>query len=100
MAGARTSNAALKSLLAKSTRDELVALTSEEQLVQSGQCFVTFQKPVKVGNDEMHGRTLEETFIYENFVSFKGNEQISIGLGLTNERTRDGWAHPLPGRFN
>jgi putative ATP-dependent endonuclease of OLD family len=89
MTGARTSNAALKSLLAKSTRDELVALTSEEQLVQSGQCFVTFQKPVKVGNDEMHGRTLEETFIYENLAIFKGNEQISMGLGLTDEMTPD-----------
>ncbi|MFB9242659.1 AAA family ATPase [Massilia antarctica] len=88
-AGARTSNAALKSLLAKSTRDELVALKSEEQLVQSGQCFVTFQKPVKVGVDEMHGRTLEETFIYENLAIFKGDEQISIGLGLTATMTRD-----------
>ncbi|MCY0916510.1 ATP-dependent nuclease [Massilia antarctica] len=88
-AGARTSNAALKSLLEKSTRDELIALKSEDQLVQAGQCFVTFQKPVKVGEDEMHGRTLEETFIYENLGIFKGVEQISIGIGVTATMTRD-----------
>lgn len=88
-ADARTSNAALKSLLAKSTRDELVALKSKDQLVQSGQCFVTFQKPVKVGEDEMHGRTLEETFIYENLAIFKDIEQISIGIDLTAAMTRE-----------
>ncbi|WP_343728340.1 ATP-dependent endonuclease [Duganella sp.] len=88
-AGARTSNAALKFLLSKSTRDELVALTTEECLVQSGQCFVTFQKPVKVGEDEMHGRTLEETFIYENLEIFEGEQKVDIGLDLTAAMTCD-----------
>lgn len=88
-AGARTSNAALKFLLEKSTRDELVALKPEERLIHSGQCFVTFQKPVAVADNEMHGRTLEETFIYENLSIFKGDDRIDIGLDLSAVGTPD-----------
>ncbi|MEO9385210.1 ATP-dependent nuclease [Chromobacterium phragmitis] len=87
-AGAHTSNAALKTLLSKTTRDELVALKPGEQLIQDGQCFVTFQKPVEVEGEEMHGRTLEEAFIYENLPLFKGDDN-PIDLDLSGATTRE-----------
>lgn len=90
--GARTSNAALKFFLRKSTRDDLVALKRENQVIENGTGFVTFQRPIqiKVGDadHEMHGRTLEETFVYENLPIFQ-QEKISLGVDLSQMTTSE-----------
>ena len=83
--GADTSNAALKSFLGKSKRDDLVALKTEGQVVADGACFVAFQRPVpiKVGDVDhvAHGRTLEETFVYENLSLFqKGSLVFTVDI--------------------
>ena len=84
--GARTSNATLKAFLGENTRDKLVALNRENQIVENRSCFVTFQRPVLVKLDEasheMHGRTLEETFVYENLELFQ-TEELSFGVDFT-----------------
>ncbi len=82
-ADARTSNAALKFYLGKISRDEIVALEPEKQILAEGACFVTFQRPVSatVGGvvSQLHGRTLEETFVYENLVLFQ-NKELAFGI--------------------
>ena len=84
---ADTSNAALKSFLGKRTRADLVAILKNEQIVADGSGFVTFQKPIKVcigdAHHEMHGRTLEETFVYENLGLFQEGK-LDLGIDLTN----------------
>lgn len=85
--GARTSNATLKSLLGISARDDLVATKREDQALQEGYCFVTFQRPVMVNGDQtMHGRTLEETFIYENLQLFQ-QQAMSLGVDFAQLKT-------------
>jgi putative ATP-dependent endonuclease of the OLD family len=83
---ARTSNAALKAFLNKNSRDGLLALKSEEQIVADGSCFVAFQRPVSVNLGgtayNMHGRTLEETFIYENLHLFR-DRKINFVIDLS-----------------
>lgn len=68
--GAVTSNAAIKFFLGQDSIVELIDLSSENQVVSDGYGYISYQKPSPVeGYDDgitMHGRTLEETFIYEN----------------------------------
>lgn len=89
---ARTSNATLKSLLGKDARNDLVALTSDEQVVENGSCFITFQRPVVVKVDKidhsMHGRTLEETFVYENLSLFQEGA-LSLGIDFVQIKTAE-----------
>src|ERR1019366_6133493 len=88
--GARTSNAALKSFLGRSTRDELVSLRREDQVVANGSGFVTFQRPVRVrvgdADHEMHGRTLEEAFVYENLALFE-QQELAFGIEFAKLKT-------------
>ena len=92
LTGSRTSNAALKAFLGKSTRDELVSLKRENQVVENGSCFVTFQRPVMVklgdADHEMHGRTLEEAFVYENLQLFQ-EESLSFGVDFAGLNTAE-----------
>jgi hypothetical protein len=80
--GSKTSNAALKFFLGTKERDELVRLDRQRQIVENNQGFVTFQRPVTVKlngiSNELHGRTLEETFVYEN-ISFFRDTKPSVG---------------------
>lgn len=89
---AHTSNAALKFFLGKSTRDDLVALKRESQVVENGTGFVTFQRPnqIKVGDAdyEMHGRTLEEAFVYENLSLFQ-QQKLAFGVDLSQMKTAE-----------
>jgi hypothetical protein len=90
--GALTSNAALKFFLDKSTRDDLVSLKRENQIVATGSCFVAFQRPVIVNvsdeDHEMHGRTLEETFVYENLLLFQQGK-LALGIDFAQLKTAD-----------
>jgi len=74
-AGAVSSNAAIKFFLGRDSIVELSDLDSEEQKVSDRYGYISYQKPSLVeGYDDeitMHGRTLEETFIYENINLFR-----------------------------
>jgi putative ATP-dependent endonuclease of the OLD family len=87
-ADAKTSNAALKSYFGKALRSELVALTADQQVVEGGACYVAFQRPVTVSflgaDHEVHGRTLEETFVYENLDLFR-TKTIEPGCAFAQE---------------
>jgi predicted ATP-dependent endonuclease of OLD family len=87
---AGTSNATLKSILGAKTRDELLAISAQGQVVADGSCFVAFQRPVvvKIGASEysMHGRTLEEAFIYENVGLFSGGA-LDLGVNIGTLQT-------------
>jgi putative ATP-dependent endonuclease of the OLD family len=81
---ANTSNAALKLFLVKDTRADLVAILPAEHIVAKGEGFITFQMPVTVVMNDgskhpMHGRTLEEAFIYENLSLFQKGE-LELGI--------------------
>lgn len=89
---AATSNATLKALLGEKTRDGLLAISPQGQVVAAGSCFIAFQRPVvvKIGATDhlMHGRTLEEAFVYENVGLFSGGALdlgVNIGALVTAE---------------
>lgn len=68
---AETSNRALKEFFEnKVSIIDFNSVTDAEKIQEDDNRFVTFQQPVTInhnGNDIiLHGRTLEETFIYEN----------------------------------
>lgn len=89
-ADAKSSNAALKSYFGKALRSELVSLTADQQVVEGGACYVAFQRPVTVSflgaDHEVHGRTLEETFVYENLDLFR-TKKIEPGCLFAQEAT-------------
>ena len=69
--GAVTSNSALKFFFKdKNAISDLIILDDNAHVQKDGSRFVSFQKPVTVsrkGNElTLHGRTLEDAFIYEN----------------------------------
>lgn len=70
-----TSNAAIKAYLKKSSRADLVGVKDDELECEDGACYVTFQRPVVASVDgvqgDLHGRTLEEAFVYENLDAFR-----------------------------
>ena len=80
--GANTSNAALKYYFGTKERDKIVAINPKDQIKENGFCFVTFQRPVQAKLDgsevAFHGRTLEETFVYENLELFR-MKKLSVG---------------------
>ena len=51
----------------------------------NGSCFVAFQKPTPVtdhtSTELMHGRTFEETFVYQNIQLFR-DEKIYLGADI------------------
>lgn len=89
---ADTSNAAIKSFLGKNTRADLVTMSQDKQIVAGGAGFITFQKPTIIIVNEaehmMHGRTLEETFIYENLSLFQGG-QLEIEIDFESLMSAD-----------
>lgn len=86
--GAVSSNAALKFFLGKSTIKDLCDLELEAQMLSSRRCHIAYQRPSSVnGYSEgavMHGRTLEETFAYENLELFRSNT-LSVGAEFTGD---------------
>ena len=98
--GAVTSNSSLKFFLAqpkdadgkKEKKDKKIeikdhkALAPEKQILFENACYVAFQRPIAVAgyaSDKlMHGRTFEETFIYENIQLFRDKE-IDLGIDLS-----------------
>ena len=77
-----TSNPSLKFFLNKETVGDLVNLQPKDQLLAEGNCCITFQKPTPVEGfksaKSMHGRTFEETFVYQNMQLFR-DDKIGIG---------------------
>lgn len=88
--GAVTSNASLKFFLNKPEISDLATLPIEAQKLSGDSCFVAFQKPTLVEgydpSEPMHGRTLEETFAYQNMQLFRDGE---IGLGISIPEGQD-----------
>lgn len=84
--GAVSSNAALQFFLGKCTIEDLCTLKSEDQKLSNRRCYVAYQRPSRVigytDDATMHGRTLEETFTYENIDLFRANN-LNIGVDLT-----------------
>jgi putative ATP-dependent endonuclease of OLD family len=81
-AGAITSNATLKSMFdGKLSIDDFNQVSHEDQSQPEFDRFVAFQRPVEaefLGEQlVLHGRTLEETFIYENLQVFKGENTFA-----------------------
>lgn len=79
--GTNSSNASLKHFFKVRERDALIAIDPKAQVLEEGRCYVTFQRPVKVtvaGHElTLHGRTLEEQFVYENLEGFRGGKFLT-----------------------
>jgi len=91
--GAKTSNACLKFFYDKDiTVEHLVNKGEADHILVDGRCYLTFQKPGAVDgyqeNEKMHGRTFEETFIYENLNMFKDG-QFSTSVTLEGDHDKD-----------
>lgn len=88
----KTSNAALKTYFKRVTRAELVGMDEDEQVCDGGACYVTFQRPIGAVIDgsvvELHGRTFEETFVYENLTAFRDG-RLSIGIDISGLETAE-----------
>ena len=76
--GAVTSNSSLKFFLGKSDISELMALTESEKIVSDRSGYVGFQQATPIESyaqgATLTGRTLEETFIYQNIEIFSENK--------------------------
>ena len=87
-----TSNASLKFFFDKKSVKDFNALGPKDHILGDGSCFVTFQKPedVEVNNKtcKMHGRTLEEMFVYENLEFFQKGE-LEFADELPNTASSD-----------
>lgn len=88
--GATTANGALKALLAVNSVQDCIDLSEEGQILDGGDCFVTYQKPSEIeGHDNaMHGRTFEDTFVYENIGLFRAGSlslSCSFQVGSSHE---------------
>lgn len=83
--GAETSNASLKLFFGLKKISELVGCAPEKRAQADGNRFVSFQTPYTVSKNgdkmSMHGRTLEETFIYENLSLFSAGG-LDLGAEL------------------
>lgn len=91
--GAKTSNACLKFFYDKNVTVEHLANKGEaDHHLADDRCYLTFQKPGAVDgyreNEKMHGRTFEETFIYENLNLFKDGK-FSTSMTLKGDRDKD-----------
>ena len=80
--GAVTSNSSLKFFLNIEEISELASLDRKKHILADDSSFVAFQKPTDVTGDnsgtQMHGRTFEETFVYENMQLFRDKEIAGI----------------------
>lgn len=90
---AKTSNTCLKFFYNKDiTIEQLNDKNETDQILGDGFCYLTFQKPVSVNgyhaNEKMHGRTFEETFIYENLDLIKDNK-LSTPITLEGDHDKD-----------
>jgi len=83
--GAVTSNATIKSYFSDDTIDALSKTKLPVHEQAEGLRFITYQRPrtLKVGEVDatFHGRTLEETFVFENLELFKSGS-LSIGIEI------------------
>ena len=91
--GAKTSNACLKFFYDKDITLEQLANKGEvDQILADGRCYLTFQTLVSVDgyqeDEKMHGRTFEETFIYENLNLFKDGK-VSTSVTLEGDHDKD-----------
>lgn len=90
LSGAITSNATLTSLLSKKVIADIVSITPAEQIVHNGTCYLAFQRPVTVSDGQvtlnLHGRTFEEAFVYENFKLFQ-DKILTIDVDFAHPRT-------------
>lgn len=87
--GAVTSNNALKFYFKdKNAISDLTILDYGVQVQKDGSRFISFQKPVTVSREEneltLHGRTLEDAFIYENLDAIKAGT-LSIGWVIPDD---------------
>jgi predicted ATP-dependent endonuclease of OLD family len=85
IAGARTSNASLKKLCAKTTVADLIALTSDDKKHAAKDRCIAFQTDILVtegtAQQALRPRTLEEAIVYENF-SLLRSGTLSIGVAV------------------
>lgn len=83
--GAVTSNACIKFFLNKELITDLANLGADDLVAPGGMFRIAFQQPVTVAGhpdtSKMHGRTFEETFVYENITLIRDGK-ISIGVEL------------------
>lgn len=90
--GAVTSNACIKFFLNKELVSDLANLGADDLVAPGGMSRIAFQQPVTVAkhpkSSKMHGRTFEETFVYENITLIRGGK-ISIGVELPKGTTFD-----------
>lgn len=88
-AGAVTSNASLGFFINQSNISELAKLDPGEHVLGDERCYVAFQKPTSVeGYDpgkKMHGRTFEETFVYQNMQLFR-DKTLTLGTPLPDDQ--------------
>ena len=87
--GAESSNASLKAFFPNvETIAAFNALPSASHVQSNENRYVAFQKSIEIGwggtNQMFHGRTLEETFVYENLSNFSAGP-LSIGVELPDE---------------
>lgn len=78
-----SSNAAIKFFLDENRVSELAKFNAEKVTLADGKCYIAFQHPSEVGADDervsMHGRTFEESLIYDNFDLFhSGSLELDI----------------------
>lgn len=95
--GAVTSNGTLLKFFDETEVGKLSEKTYEDCVQAEGKRFVAFQRPITVqfnGNTEtFHGRTLEESFVYENLDRFTSGN-LSIGIQIPeapNEIQHEVW---------
>jgi hypothetical protein len=78
-----SSNAAIKFFLDETRISELAKFDTEKVTLADGKCYIAFQHPSEVGAGTekvaMHGRTFEETLIYDNFELFhSGGLELNV----------------------
>lgn len=83
---ATTSNSSLSYYFDKTKVSELVNLEKNKHVFEERNCCVVFQKPTPITifptECTMHGRTLEEAFIYKNIELFQ-NGKIRLGSAIS-----------------
>ncbi len=86
--GAVSSNATLAYFFGETSISALSKKTLEECSQANGTRFIAYQKPVSIkykGKEcSLHGRTLEEAFVYENLDHFSPNG-LSIGIEFPDD---------------
>ena len=85
LVGAKTSNASIKKMCGYSTISDLIALTATQKQHAAKDRCIAFQTDVLVtdgtANETLRPRTLEESFVYENFGLLRSGA-LSIGIAI------------------